>query len=162
MSSDLKVGIVTCDEDDFAAMAPAADLLTAFDVPYEIVAIDLYRTPQLVVEYAERARDRGLMFILAGTGNTPGLPSMLASHTSLPVLGVPLRSKMLGGEAPPYSVVQMSDRVPVATVASGDARGAALIAVRTLALGDEALNAKLRTFHDRYEQDPAQDNGEHI
>lgn len=160
MSSEVKVGIVTSNEGDFAAMTPAVDLLNEFGVPHEIVAIDPYGEPQHVVQYAERALERGLRFILAGTGEAPALPAMLASHTIVPVVGVPLSTSILGGGSPQFSLVHMLDRVPVATVGLGDARSAALTAVKALALGDDALRAKLRNFVDRQQQTSAPANDE--
>lgn len=142
MEIDISVAIVTCSESDFAAMADAVDLFEHFEVGYEMVAI----SHQAIAEYAEKVRGRGIKFILAGTGNAPYLPSMLAEYSSLPVVGVPLPASILGGEKPPSSLVFMTDNVPLATVAPGDARNAALLALRTFALDNHALQLKLDKF----------------
>ncbi|MBI5707287.1 MAG: AIR carboxylase family protein [Armatimonadetes bacterium] len=148
MSPNARVGIVTCYEGDFAHMSPAIDLLDKFEVSFEIVAIDPIGVPERATQYAESARERGLKFILAGTGDAPNLPLILASHTTLPVLGVPLPCHFIESGNPSYSMVPSSSRAPVASVSSGDAHSAALVALRALAIEDEELSAKLDELHD--------------
>lgn len=140
------VAIVTGSKADFPAMMPAIDLLQEFEVQHQLLAIDPHRTRQEVINFAEQARAKGFRFILAGTGDSPDLPSPIAKHTVLPVVGVPIPCNFAKSDGPTYSMVNMPADVPISTVSSGDARSAALTAVRTLALGDKILDAKLMTW----------------
>lgn len=140
------VGIIMGSKSDLETMQPAADTLAEFGVPYEMQVVSAHRTPRRMYEYAETARDRGLKAIIAGAGGAAHLPGMVASITTLPVIGVPVPTKALGGQDSLYSIVQMPAGIPVATVAIGNARNAGLLAVRILAIADESLSDKLRDF----------------
>ncbi len=131
---------------DREAMAPAAETLEKLGVPYEMRIVSAHRTPELMFEYARTAADRGLGVIIAGAGGAAHLPGMTASMTTLPVIGVPVRSKALNGLDSLLSIVQMPAGVPVATVALDGSRNAALLAASILALSDEGLAARLREF----------------
>ena len=128
---------------DLDTMRPAADALQEFGVPFEMSVVSAHRTPDAMVEYAKTARDRGLKVIIAGAGGAAHLPGMVASLTTLPVIGVPVATKHLGGQDSLYSIVQMPAGIPVATVAIGNSRNAGLLAVRILSISDHALSAKL-------------------
>lgn len=131
---------------DWEVMSAAADTLEQFGVEFEKRVVSAHRTPDLLVEYAKSARERGVQVIIAGAGGAAHLPGMVASMTPLPVVGVPVKSRALNGLDSLLSIVQMPAGVPVATVAINGAKNAALIAVSILALQDEALAAKLEAF----------------
>ena len=140
------VGIIMGSQSDYEAMAPATEVLEEFGVPFEMSVVSAHRTPRKMVEYAECARGRGLKVIIAGAGGAAHLPGMVASLTTLPVIGVPMPTKALSGVDSLYSIVQMPAGIPVATVAIGNARNAALLAVRILAVTDDRLAAALSRF----------------
>lgn len=127
-------------------MQGALDVLTEFGVPYEVRVVSAHRTPDVMVEYARTAADRGLRVIVAGAGGAAHLPGMTASMTTLPVIGVPVPLATLDGIDSLLSIVQMPAGIPVATVAIGNARNAALLAVRILATGDRELRDRLDVF----------------
>jgi len=129
-------------------MKEASDLLTRFGVPHESRVVSAHRTPDLLTEYAKTARERGLQAIIAGAGGAAHLPGMLAAHTSVPVLGVPVQSKALSGMDSLLSIVQMPAGIPVATFAIGvaGAKNAALFAVALLANQNPELRAALDKF----------------
>lgn len=131
---------------DWEVMSAAADTLSEFGVEFEKRVVSAHRTPDLLVEYAKTARERGLGVIIAGAGGAAHLPGMVASMTSLPVVGVPVKSRALNGLDSLLSIVQMPAGVPVATVAINGAKNAALIAVSILALQDRGLSARLDAF----------------
>ncbi|MFH5802550.1 5-(carboxyamino)imidazole ribonucleotide mutase [Alienimonas sp. DA493] len=143
------VGVVMGSRSDLPTMRAAAEILKQFEVPFEAEVVSAHRTPDRLVEYAKEARGRGLKVIIAGAGGAAHLPGMLAASTTLPVLGVPVQSRALSGLDSLLSIVQMPGGVPVGTLAIGTsgAKNAALLAVRTLALSDEALAAKLADYH---------------
>ena len=140
------VGIVMGSESDMPVMEKAGGVLERFGVEYEIEAMSAHRKPQRVAEYASSAEERGLRVIIAGAGLAAHLPGVVAAHTPLPVIGVPLYNEALGGADALYSCVQMPPGVPVATVAVGGAKNAAVLAVQIIAAGDEALREKLRSY----------------
>ncbi len=144
----VKVGLVMGSNSDWEIMQAAAEQLEAFGVGFEARVVSAHRTPDLLFEYAESARSRGLACIIAGAGGAAHLPGMLAAKTTLPVLGVPVPSRHLKGVDSLLSIVQMPKGVPVATFAIGTAgaANAALYAVSLLALNDEALAGKLADF----------------
>ncbi|OBS08103.1 5-(carboxyamino)imidazole ribonucleotide mutase [Acidihalobacter prosperus] len=144
------VGIVMGSDSDWPVMACAAECLTTFDVPHETRVVSAHRTPDLLFEYASTARSRGLACIIAGAGGAAHLPGMLASKTTLPVLGVPVPSRHLKGMDSLLSIVQMPKGVPVATFAIGEAGAvnAALFAVALLAGEDAALAGRLTSFRE--------------
>ena len=150
----VKIGIIMGSNSDWAVMEHAARVLEQFGVAYEAKVVSAHRTPDLMFEYAKSAQQRGLQAIIAGAGGAAHLPGMVASQTTLPVLGVPVPSKYLRGEDSLLSIVQMPKGVPVATFAIGEAgaANAALFAVSLLANHDAALAQKLADFRARQTQ----------
>ena len=142
------VGVVMGSQSDWDVMQHAAKVLRDFGVPFEAKVVSAHRTPDAMFDYAEGARDRGLRCIVAGAGGAAHLPGMIASKTTLPVLGVPVPSKHLAGQDSLYSIVQMPKGIPVATFAIGEAgaANAALFAVAMLAATDPAIARKLAAF----------------
>ncbi len=134
---------------DWEGMSAAAETLETFGVAYEKRIVSAHRTPDLLAEYAKTAKSRGIEVIIAGAGGAAHLPGMVASMTTLPVVGVPVKSKALNGLDSLLSIVQMPAGVPVATVAINGAKNAALVAVSILALHDEALALALEDFRRR-------------
>lgn len=131
---------------DLETMQPAADILSEFGVDFEIKVVSAHRTPEAMVEYAQTAKDRGIKVIIAGAGGAAHLPGMVASLTTLPVIGVPVPTKHLGGLDSLYSMAQMPAGIPVATVAIGNSKNAGLLALRILGLTDESVAANLEAF----------------
>ena len=150
----IQVGIIMGSDSDWPVMRQAANFLEEFGVGYEARVVSAHRTPDLMFEYAETARSRGIKAIIAGAGGAAHLPGMVAAKTTVPVLGVPVPSKYLRGEDSLLSIVQMPKGVPVATFASGEAgaANAALFAVSMLANEDAELARKLAGFRSRQEQ----------
>ena len=145
------VGIIMGSSSDWPTMKAAAKMLEDFGVPFEARVVSAHRTPDLMFEYAEAARSRGLKAIIAGAGGAAHLPGMVAAKTTVPVLGVPVASRHLQGVDSLHSIVQMPKGVPVATFAIGQAgaANAALFAVSLLANHDPALRQKLDAFRQR-------------
>jgi len=139
---------------DWPVMQHAVEQLEAFGIEYEARVVSAHRTPDLLFEYAASARERGLACIIAGAGGAAHLPGMLASKTTLPILGVPVNSRYLKGMDSLLSIVQMPKGIPVATFAIGEAgaANAGLYAVSLLANQDEALAEKLAKFRQNQEQ----------
>ena len=150
----IQVDIIMGSDSDWPVMRQAANFLEEFGVGYEARVVSAHRTPDLMFEYAETARSRGIKAIIAGAGGAAHLPGMVAAKTTVPVLGVPVPSKYLGGEDSLLSIVQMPKGVPVATFAIGEAgaANAALFAVSMLANEDAELARKLAEFRSRQEQ----------
>jgi 5-(carboxyamino)imidazole ribonucleotide mutase len=146
--ADPLIGIVMGSQSDWDTMRAAAEVLTALEVPHEVRIVSAHRTPDRLFAYAEAAVGRGLKAIIAGAGGAAHLPGMLAAKTRLPVLGVPVRSEALSGLDSLLSIVQMPKGVPVGTLAIGPAgaANAALLAAAMLAVGDEALAARLEAW----------------
>ncbi len=149
--SEPRVGIVMGSESDWSVMGHAASALEEVGVPYEAKVVSAHRTPDRMFQYAEAAADRGLGCIIAGAGGAAHLPGMLAAKTRLPVLGVPVPSKYLGGQDSLYSIVQMPKGVPVATFAIGEhgAANAGLFAAALLAVADFEVADALTAFRQR-------------
>jgi 5-(carboxyamino)imidazole ribonucleotide mutase len=145
------VGIIMGSASDWETMAPAAELLDKLAVPYEVRVVSAHRTPDLLFEYAAAAHGRGLEVLIAGAGGAAHLPGMTAAKTRLPVLGVPVPSKSLGGLYSLLSIVQMPAGVPVATFAIGaaGATNAALCAAAILANKHPAIAAAIDAFRER-------------
>lgn len=145
------VGIIMGSNSDWPTMQAAARILTDFGVPFEARVVSAHRTPDLMFDYAESARGRGLKAIIAGAGGAAHLPGMVAAKTTLPVLGVPVQSRALSGQDSLLSIVQMPKGVPVATFAIGEAgaANAGLFAVSLLAVEDEDLADRLADFRQR-------------
>lgn len=143
---DPLVGIVMGSDSDMPVMEKAGAVLDRFEVPFEIEVMSAHRKPARVAEYASSADDRGLKVIIAGAGLAAHLPGVVAAHTSLPVIGVPLFQEGLAGADALYSCVQMPPGVPVATVAIGGSKNAAVLAVQIIATGDDSLRVRLRGY----------------
>ena len=148
MEDKPKVGVVMGSESDWDVMQHAVRVLKDFGVAHEAKVVSAHRTPDKMFEYAQGARDRGLQCIIAGAGGAAHLPGMIASKTTIPVLGVPVPSKHLAGQDSLYSIVQMPKGIPVATFAIGEAgaHNAGLFAVSLLAATDAALASKLAEY----------------
>ena len=149
-----KIGIIMGSNSDWPVMRHAAQFLEQFGISYEARVVSAHRTPDLMFEYAETARERGIQAIIAGAGGAAHLPGMVAAKTTLPVLGVPVPSKYLRGEDSLLSIVQMPKGIPVATFAIGEAgaANAALFAVSLRSNHDTELAAKLADFRERQKQ----------
>ncbi|ADP31107.1 MULTISPECIES: 5-(carboxyamino)imidazole ribonucleotide mutase [Bacillus] len=139
------VGVIMGSTSDWETMKNACDILEELDVPYEKKVVSAHRTPDLMFEYAEGARERGLKVIIAGAGGAAHLPGMTAAKTTLPVIGIPVQSKALNGLDSLLSIVQMPGGVPVATTAIGKAGAvnAGLLAAQILSAFDETIARKL-------------------
>jgi 5-(carboxyamino)imidazole ribonucleotide mutase len=140
------VGVIMGSDSDLSVMQGAIDALTEFDVAHEVRIVSAHRTPDVLVEYATTAADRGLRVIVAGAGGAAHLPGMTASMTALPVIGVPVPLSQLDGLDSLLSIVQMPAGIPVATVAIGNSRNAGLLAVRILGASDDALRARMTEY----------------
>ena len=145
------VGVVMGSQSDWEVMQHAARVLKDFGVAFEARVVSAHRTPDTMFEYAEGARGRGLACIIAGAGGAAHLPGMLASKTTLPVLGVPVPSRHLAGQDSLFSIVQMPKGIPVATFAIGEAgaANAGLFAVSLLAANDDKLVGKLAEYREK-------------
>ena len=154
MSENIKVGIIMGSTSDYETMKHARDILDEFEIPCEVQVVSAHRTPVQMMEYGQEAKERGLQVIIAGAGGAAHLPGMIAAHTVLPVIGVPVKSKALNGLDSLLSIVQMPGGVPVATVAIGEAgaKNAALLAISMLALNDYSLNEKLENYRKTMEE----------
>lgn len=144
-----KVGIIMGSKSDLAVMKDAADTLQDFGIDFEMNIVSAHRTPEKMFNYAKSAADRGLKVIIAGAGGAAHLPGMVASITTLPVIGVPVKSSnSLDGWDSILSILQMPNGVPVATVALNAAKNAAILAVQILATADDSLVKKLQNYKD--------------
>ena len=142
------VGVIMGSQSDWDTMKAADEILTGFGVPHECRVVSAHRTPGWMADYAGSAAERGLEVVIAGAGGAAHLPGMVAAHTILPVVGVPIHSAALNGLDSLLSIVQMPKGVPVATVAIGGAVNAGLLAVAILATSRPALRAKLQAYRD--------------
>ncbi|HEX3661853.1 MAG TPA: 5-(carboxyamino)imidazole ribonucleotide mutase [Acidobacteriaceae bacterium] len=144
------VAVIMGSKSDYETLAPAAEILREFQVPYEAKVVSAHRTPDLLFEFASTAESRGLRVIIAGAGGAAHLPGMVASKTLVPVLGVPIPATALQGMDSLLSIVQMPKGVPVGTLAIGKpgAANAGLLAVEILATTDSDLREKLRTWRE--------------
>ncbi len=143
-----KVGIIMGSDSDLEVMQEAAKILEEFKVEYEITVVSAHRTPDRMFEYAKTAHERGLRVIIAGAGGAAHLPGMVASITTLPVIGVPVKLKTMDGLDSLLSIVQMPAGVPVATVAINNAKNAGLLAVQILATHEIHLTHELQKYKD--------------
>ena len=148
MFNQAKVAIVMGSKSDWETMKRTADVLDLFGVPYEKKVVSAHRTPDLMFKFAEEARARGIQVIIAGAGGAAHLPGMIAAKTTLPVIGVPVKSRTLNGVDSLLSIVQMPGGVPVATMSIGEAgaQNAGLYALQILTLSDEDLTQRLEKF----------------
>ena len=141
------VGIIMGSQSDLAIMEQASDFLKSLEIPYELTVVSAHRTPERMFEYAKSAKSRGLKVIIAGAGGAAHLPGMVASCTTLPVIGVPiLSSNSIDGWDSVLSILQMPSGIPVATVALNGAMNAGILAAKILGTADEAISAKLETY----------------
>ncbi len=146
MSDTPKVGIIMGSDSDLPIMQKAIDVCKEFNVPFEVKIISAHRTPEFHSKYSKSAEERGLKVIIAAAGMAAHLPGVTAAQTTLPVIGVPIKSKSLEGADALYSIVQMPPGIPVATVAIDGAKNAGILAVQILALSDNALAENFKKF----------------
>ena len=144
--SDIKVGIIMGSDSDLPVMQAAAEQLGDFGIAYEMTIVSAHRTPQRLYEYSQNAIERGLKVIIAGAGGAAHLPGMVAAITSLPVIGVPVKSSALSGEDSLLSIVQMPPGVPVATVAINGAKNAGILAAQILGTADSAIAKQVADY----------------
>ncbi|MCL1903538.1 MAG: 5-(carboxyamino)imidazole ribonucleotide mutase [Oscillospiraceae bacterium] len=142
----MKVAIIMGSDSDLPVMKEAAEFLDEVDISYEITIVSAHRTPKRLYEYAETATERGFSVIIAGAGGAAHLPGMVASITTLPVIGVPIKTKTLNGVDSLYSIVQMPPGIPVATVAINGAKNAGILAASILSVSDSKISARLRDY----------------
>jgi len=141
------VGIIMGSDSDLKIMQDAATILKEFDIPFELTIVSAHRTPKRMVEYASKAADRGLKVIIAGAGGAAHLPGMIASLTTLPVIGVPVKSSnSIDGWDSILSILQMPNGVPVATVALDAAKNAGIIAAQIIGTSDKNVADKLKAY----------------
>ena len=157
-----KIGVIMGSSSDWETMKHACDILDELQVPYEKKVVSAHRTPDLMFEYAEAARGRGIQVIIAGAGGAAHLPGMVAAKTTLPVIGVPVQSRALNGLDSLLSIVQMPGGVPVATVAIGKAgaTNAGLLAAQILSTTDVALANKLDARREATKQQVLESTGD--
>jgi len=148
------VAIIMGSDSDLTVMQPAADLLKSFGIPFELTIVSAHRTPQRLVSYATKAKERGFKVIIAGAGGAAHLPGMVASLTSLPVIGVPIKSSnSLDGWDSILSILQMPTGIPVATVALNASKNAGILAASILGAFDENISARIEAFKKTLESD---------
>lgn len=140
------VGVIMGSDSDWRVMGDAVQILRDFDIPHEVEVVSAHRTPEKMVAYAKGAADRGLQVIIAGAGGAAHLPGMVASLTTLPVVGVPVPLGLLDGMDSLLSIVQMPGGIPVATVSIGGAKNAGLLAARIIGAADERVRGQLETY----------------
>lgn len=144
----MKVGVVMGSTSDLGVMKGAFEILDQFEVEYEKKVFSAHRTPQALVDWIDGARARGIVTFIAGAGGAAHLAGVVAAHTTLPVIGVPIMSKALRGLDSLLAMAQMPSGIPVATVAIDGAKNAALLAIEMMGITDEALHQKLRKFRE--------------
>jgi 5-(carboxyamino)imidazole ribonucleotide mutase len=152
------VGIVMGSDSDLPTMQEAANILTEFGVPFEMKITSAHRTPNFMAHYSSRAHKRGIKVIIAGAGGAAHLPGMSASHTPLPVIGVPIKTSSLNGLDSLLSIAQMPGGVPVATVAIGGGKNAGLLAVQILGVSNTALVRKMIAYKKKLEKESLKKN----
>lgn len=145
----IQIGIIMGSDSDLAIMSEAGIILEEFGVNYEISVVSAHRTPDLLYKYATGAQKSGIQVIIAGAGGSAHLPGMVSSMTTLPVIGVPVKTKTMDGLDSLLSIAQMPPGVPVATVAINAGKNAGLLAIQILALNDKVLNKKLELYKNK-------------
>lgn len=145
---DILVGILMGSDSDWSKIESVGKVLTEFEIPWEVHVMSAHRTPERVLDYTKSAKERGLKVIIAAAGGAAHLAGVVAAHTTLPVIGIPVVTDFMGGLDSLLSIVQMPGDIPVATVGtgSGGARNAGLLAIQILALLDPSIEKKLITF----------------
>ena len=146
MKKKAEVAIIMGSDSDLPTMSQAAEVLEQFKLTYQITVVSAHRTPKRMYDFATKASANGIKVIIAGAGGAAHLPGMTASLTTLPVIGVPIKTSTMSGVDSLYSIVQMPKGIPVATVAIGNAINAAILAVSILALHDKPLSKRLNDF----------------
>jgi 5-(carboxyamino)imidazole ribonucleotide mutase len=148
--AEIRVGIIMGSQSDEGVMQKGAQILDELGVGYEMVVSSAHRNPEKTAEYAREAFGRGLKVLIAGAGLAAALPGVLAAHTILPIIGVPVASGALNGLDSLYSIVQMPPGIPVATVGIDNARNAAMLAAQILALSDQEVAQAIRKFREKW------------
>lgn len=146
-NQEAEVGIIMGSDSDWPTMQQACNVLDELDITYEKKVVSAHRTPDDMADYGKKARAKGLKVIIAGAGGAAHLPGMTAAYTTLPVIGVPIKTSALGGVDSLHSIVQMPNGVPVATVAIGKAKNAGLLAARILSTTDTDIADRLEQYH---------------
>jgi 5-(carboxyamino)imidazole ribonucleotide mutase len=149
----IEVGIIMGSDSDLPIMEDSVKVLQEFGIGYEVKVLSAHRTPGQHAEYSKSAVDRGLKVIIAAAGGAAHLPGVTAAHTTLPVIGVPIKGKSLEGMDSLLSIVQMPPGVPVATVSINGAKNAALLAVSIIAIGNAGIKTKLVQYKKKMEKD---------
>ena len=150
----IKIGIIMGSQSDLKIMQEAADTLKIFDVPYEMTIVSAHRTPERMRTYALEAKLRGIKVIIAGAGGAAHLPGMVAAYTTLPIIGVPIKSSnSIDGWDSVLSILQMPGGVPVATVALNGAKNAGILAAQIIATQDDVLDKKLEAYKRKLAED---------
>jgi 5-(carboxyamino)imidazole ribonucleotide mutase len=147
------VGIIMGSDSDLPVMEEAATILDEFGIAFESTIVSAHRTPKRLTDYADAAHERGLKVIIAGAGGAAHLPGMVAAHTTLPVVGVPIMTKTMSGIDSLLSIAQMPPGVPVATVAVNGAKNAGILAAEILGISDAKVHAKVVAYKKRMEKD---------
>jgi len=147
------VGVIMGSDSDMPVMKQAIDILDEFNIPYEVKITSAHRTPDLMATYSKTAYKRGIKVIIAGAGDSAHLPGMCAAYATIPVIGVPIETKALKGLDSLLSIVQMPYGVPVATVAINNAKNAALLAIKILAVSDKNIMKKIVAFKKKIEKE---------
>ncbi len=145
----MRVAVIMGSQSDWPTMRDAADFLQSMQIPFEVHVFSAHRTPDRMADFARLAEDRGYSAIIAGAGGAAHLPGMTAAYTTVPVIGVPIATKNLGGLDSLLSIVQMPGGIPVATVAVGQARNAAILAAEIVGVADSAVRARLKAFREQ-------------
>ena len=154
MSTPAQVGIIMGSDSDLPIMQAAADILKSFNIPFELTVVSAHRTPDRMIEYAKTARSRGLQVIIAGAGGAAHLPGMVAALTSLPVIGVPIKStNSADGWDSILSILQMPGGVPVATVALNGAKNAGLLAAQIIGTHNETIALAMDDYKSKMESE---------
>lgn len=148
------IGIIMGSDSDLPIMQSAADMLKQFGIPHELTVVSAHRTPTRLIDYAKNAKQRGLKIIIAGAGGAAHLPGMIAAVTTLPVIGVPIKSSnSIDGWDSVLSILQMPNGVPVATVALNAAKNAGILAASILGTTDESISKKIATYKESMESE---------
>ena len=148
------IGIIMGSDSDLPVMQRAADMLKQFGIPHELTVVSAHRTPTRLIDYAKNAKQRGLKIIIAGAGGAAHLPGMIAAVTTLPVIGVPIKSSnSIDGWDSVLSILQMPNGVPVATVALNAAKNAGILAASILGTTDESISKKIATYKESMESE---------
>src|SRR5437868_14894378 len=155
------VGIIMGSDSDLPVMQAASDILKQFNIPHEVTVVSAHRTPHRMIEYAEKARDRGLKVIIAGAGGAAHLPGMVAAVTILPVIGVPIKSSnSIDGWDSVLSILQMPNGVPVATVALNAAQNAGILAAQIIGSSDAEVLQRVASFKEKLKEKVVKGNSD--